>query len=197
MRAGRFITIYGINNIGKSTQCALLTETLSKKGHPVKFIKYPIYEFEPSGVMINEYLRKENPYNLSRREIQLVYTFNRAQYEPTLKLHLSAGTNVIAEDYWETGVGWGTATGVDKEFLLRINTFCHRENLAILLSGKRFETGKEKQHLHENKDEMLMEKVQEVFLEIAQEFNWKVVDANRPPEVVAEEIWKIVEPLLS
>ena len=54
---GTFIAIYGINNIGKSTQTSLLVQKLVSAGVPVEYVKYPIYDLDPTGKMLNEILR--------------------------------------------------------------------------------------------------------------------------------------------
>ena len=54
---GKFIAIYGINNIGKSTQTSLLVQKLLSAGIAVEYVKYPIYDLDPTGKMLNEILR--------------------------------------------------------------------------------------------------------------------------------------------
>ncbi|MFH0776208.1 MAG: hypothetical protein V1936_01185 [Patescibacteria group bacterium] len=54
---GKFIAVYGINNIGKSTQTSLLVQRLVRAGIPVEYVKYPIYDLDPTGKMLNEILR--------------------------------------------------------------------------------------------------------------------------------------------
>src|SRR5436190_17167412 len=120
MEYGKFIAIYGVNNIGKSTQAKRLVRKLVAEGKKAVYLKYPVYDLEPSGVMINEYLRGGNPYDLSPREIQLVYALNRTQKEPDIEKWLSGGTTVVAEDYTGTGVAWGIGTGLDPAFAKRI-----------------------------------------------------------------------------
>ncbi|MFH0833918.1 MAG: hypothetical protein V2A63_00835 [Patescibacteria group bacterium] len=55
--AGKFVAVYGINNIGKSTQTSLLVQKLVSAGIPVEYVKYPIYDLDPTGKMLNEILR--------------------------------------------------------------------------------------------------------------------------------------------
>lgn len=59
---GAFIALYGINNIGKSTQTKLLLQRLLAAGVRVEYIKFPIYSLDPTGTKLNEILRgkKEN-----------------------------------------------------------------------------------------------------------------------------------------
>ncbi len=54
---GKFIALYGVNNIGKSTQTNLLVQRLLTAGVRVEYVKYPIYDLDPTGKMLNEILR--------------------------------------------------------------------------------------------------------------------------------------------
>jgi thymidylate kinase len=61
---GKFIAIYGINNIGKSTQTSLLVQKLVSAGVRVEYIKYPIYDLDPTGKMLNEILRGKQKHSV-------------------------------------------------------------------------------------------------------------------------------------
>jgi len=133
---GKFIVFYGINNLGKTTQVDLLIQKLKECGITAEYLKYGVYNLEPSGVMLNEYLRKKNPYKFSPREFQLCHAFNRTQYEPVLKQKLDAGIWIIAEDYKGTGIAWGVGADVDQDFLIRLNAHLYSEDLCILFDGE-------------------------------------------------------------
>ena len=185
------ITIYGINNLGKSTQVKILVDKLKNHGMACS-LKYPIYDLEPSGPMIWKYLRDGNPFNLNPREAQILYTFNRLHFEARLqKEYLFKHDFVVLEDYTGTGLAWGIGAGVDKKFLLKINQELLKEDLAILLDGERFLEGKEIGHKHETDDE-LTEKVRQTHLELAKEFGWRSVNANQTKKQVSDQIYKIV-----
>ncbi|MFA6255950.1 MAG: hypothetical protein WC606_02085 [Candidatus Absconditabacterales bacterium] len=188
---GKFIVFYGINNLGKSTQVDLLIQKLKERGITAEYLKYAVYSLEPSGVMLNEYLRKGNPYDFSPREFQLCQALNRTQYEPILKQKLDAGTWIIGEDYKGTGIAWGVGAGVDQNFLIRLNSHLLAEDLCILFDGERFVSGIEKDHKHEQNHE-LTEKVRAVHLELAKKFGWTSVNANQSIDEVHENIWKLV-----
>ncbi|OGE84073.1 MAG: hypothetical protein A2846_03140 [Candidatus Doudnabacteria bacterium RIFCSPHIGHO2_01_FULL_49_9] len=192
---GKFIVLYGINNLGKSTQAKLLVEKLNSSGRKAKYLKYPIYELEPTGPALNRYLRGGNPEKLSAKNAQIVYAKNREDYEPTLKKELESGTDIVAEDYWGTGVAWGVGAGVDKEFLLDLNKRFNFEDLPMMLTGKRFESGVEKNHLHES-DIEFTNKVEKVHRELAREFRWKKISANQDIDKVAAGIWSEVKKII-
>lgn len=195
MSKGKLIVLYGINNLGKTTQAKLLVQNLQKAGHKTIYIKYPVYDLEPSGGRINKYLRGGNPESFTPKQAQELYAENRAQYGPTLKADLENGFDIVAEDYWGTGVAWGIGAGVDKNFLLKLNNGFLREDLAILFIGKRFESGREENHQHETNKE-LTNKVYEIHKELAREFGWKIINANDSIEKVSQSIWKEVEKIL-
>jgi len=189
---GKFIVLYGINNLGKTTQAKLLVEKLQKEGLKAEYIKYPIYDLEPSGKIINGYLREGNPFNLSPREAQIFYASNRFQYEPTLKEKLEQGINVVSEDYKGTGMAWGIGSGVDEKFIKYINKNLLDEDLAFLFDGQRFTEATEAGHKHETDDE-LMTKVRQSNLRLGEEFGWKKIDANLSIEEIHQIIWDTVQ----
>jgi thymidylate kinase len=195
MKKGKFIVIYGTNNLGKSTQARLMVKAIRKEGKKAEYIKYPIYDSEPSGKLINEYLRKGNPNNFSPREFQLVHFIDRIKFEPILKNKLGKGINIVAEDYFGTAVAWGTAAGVDRRLLEYLYKFVLKEDIAFLFNGKRFEQSLEKNHKHET-DKELMEKVSKTHLQIGKKYGWERIDANLPINEIHNIIWNKVKDII-
>ncbi len=187
-----FIVLYGINNLGKTTQAKRLVEQLNKEGHPAQYLKYPIYDLEPSGPLINAYLRGGNPYALSPREAQLLYVLNRTQAEPAIKKKLKEGISVVAEDYIGTGLAWGIGAGVDETFMKKINTHLVREDISFLFEGTRYTDATEGTHKHET-DDALLQTVQDVHKKLGGEYEWISVDANQTLETIHSFVWQQVE----
>lgn len=192
MKRGKFIVFYGINNLGKTTQAQLLVEKLKKEGWEAEYLKYAVYDLEPSGPLINNYLRQGNPYDLTPREFQVVQVLNRFQYQPELLKKLQNGVTVIAEDYVGTGLAWGIGAGVDKQFLKRLNQNLYKEDLAFLFKGKRFREAAENGHAHEENDE-LTERVRQIHERLGEELGWSVINANEEKVTIHEKIWQIVK----
>jgi thymidylate kinase len=190
---GRLIVFYGTNNLGKSTQAKLLVENLIiRVGKEAEYLKYAIYTLEPSGSLINSYLREKNPYTFSPREFQILQVLNRTQYEPKLLEKLNKGKWIVAEDYVGTGIAWGLATGIDKKLLYNLNSHLIKEDLGILFQGEPFPENLEKDNVHET-DIALLGKVNTAFKEIARDFNWHIINANQPIETVTQEIADIIK----
>jgi len=192
MREGLFIVIYGINNLGKTTQAKMLVESLKKAGLLSEYLKYPIYDLAPSGPKINEILRSGQSQSISELELQEIYVQNRRDYQPQLCKKINEGVNVVAEDYIGTGLAWGMSKGADLEKLIEMNHGLIKPDTEVLLDGERFLDGKEKNHLHESNDE-LMEKCRENHLKLAARFGWEIIDANQTIEEVQSDILKVVE----
>jgi thymidylate kinase len=185
MKKGKFIVFYGANNLGKTLQVTLLEKYLAQKKIPVKRVKYPVYDLEPTGPVINAVLRKGKL--MPEDELQKLYVQNRKDYEDTLKNYLQKGMWVIAEDYKGTGIAWGMVRGVPLTFLEKINEGLLPEDIAIVFYGKRFETGKEHDHRNEN-DDTIWQKAYDNHMVLAKKYKWNKIFANQSIEKVQQDI---------
>lgn len=192
---GKLIVFYGTNNLGKSTQAHILIQKLKDIGISAEYLKYPIYDLEPSGPILNSYLREGNPFGLSAREAQIIYTLNRTQFQKELTKRLEEGINIIAEDYTGTGIAWGMGAGVEEEILEKINSHLLKEDLAILFDGERFRNSIEEGHKHE-KNEELAKKVRKIHLKLGEKNNWEKINANLSIEEIAELIFTKVKKII-
>lgn len=187
---GKFIVLYGPNNIGKTSQVSLLVEALTALGLDAKALKYPVCELEPTGRLLNSVLREGNKQSLNAEQIQELFARNRRDYEPELTKELAKGTWVVSEDYTGTGFAWGLTFGVSFEKLVEFNKGLRREDLAICLIGDRFTTGIERVHLHERSEKWELNRA--IHIELAEYFNWEVINANQSIEEVKRDIWEVV-----
>lgn len=190
MRA-KFIVIYGINNIGKTTQSKMLVQHFLNRGQKADYVKYPIYDIKPSGPFLDSVLRS-NKQEISEEELQLWFTVNRYQFQPVLKSKLAHEISIVAEDYVGTGLAWGSAKGADYSWLKTLNSHLMKENVGILLDGDRFVFAKEDRHIHET-NEKLMEKVRKKLIDIGREFNWHIVNANQTKEKVFSDVLSVLK----
>ncbi|HAI74287.1 MAG TPA: hypothetical protein DCS28_02850 [Candidatus Moranbacteria bacterium] len=194
MKKGKFIAIYGINGIGKTTQVEILVKYLQSKGIIISRLKYPIYDLEPEGPFIYKYLRDKKfraENELTTDELQQKYADNRTRYEPELKKRLKAGEWIVAEDYIGTGIAWGLTWGGNLEYLEDINKNLMPVDFSILMHGERFNTAIEKDHRNEMEEERI--KICKNFHRLlAEKYNWKMVNANQNIKEVENEIVKII-----
>ena len=182
---GKFIVMYGANNLGKSLQIGLLEKYLREKQIPVKRIKYPIYDLEPTGPLINQVLRQGK--EMAENKVQKLYVQNRKDYEAILKEDLEKGIWVLAEDYRGTGIAWGIVRGLDREELEDLNENLYPEDIAFVFTGERFLTGKEANHRNETND-ALWKKAYAIHMILAASYGWVKIHANQKPEAVHHDI---------
>jgi len=192
---GKFIAIYGINGIGKTTQVEALVQSLRGRGRNASRLKYPVYDLEPEGPFIHRYLRDpgfraEN--GLSTHDLQKKYAENRERYEPTLRERLENGEWIVAEDYVGTGIAWGLTWGGELGYLEDINGNLLKPDVEILMHGDRFLTAVEKDHRNEMESERITICKNFHFL-LGERYGWKRVDANRDAAAVSEDIWTIID----
>lgn len=198
-KKGKFIVIYGANNVGKSVQTKLLSNKIISEGYALATFKYPVYNLQPTGPKINQILR--HPETLKQKvseiELQKIFAKNRKDFQVTVLSLLNAGINILAEDYTGTGIAWGMTRDLSLLELEKINTGLIKPDLAILLDGTRFLTTIEKGHRNEtDKDEMWL-KNRQIHLQLAERYNWRQVKANQTIEKVHKDIWQAVSPVLS
>ena len=191
---GKMITIYGVNNMGKSTHAKLLVERLRAEGYKAEYVKYPVYDIEPSGPFLNGVLRGGEQ-KISEEELQLWFIVNRHQFEKQVGKWLADGVIIVAEDYIGTGMAWGMAKGLDEQWLESANSKLRAEDLGILIEGERVRKSMEDGHVHEQRDD-LIEKCYGKFQYLADKKGWKRVQLQPEKEQTAELVWEVVRGFL-
>ncbi|MBN1162388.1 hypothetical protein JXA34_01435 [Patescibacteria group bacterium] len=194
VQRGRFIVIYGPNNVGKSTQIDLLSKKLITQYHiQIMILKYPIYTLEPTGPQLYQIIKKnKNKQKITDLELQALYAQNRRDFQTTLESCLKAGINVVAEDYIGTGLAWGVTKGLPLKSLLKVNNYLLTPDLSILMDGKRFVQAIEKGHIFEDSPNEIWNKNREIHLNLAEKFKWNIVKSDDTVEKVHKNIWEYV-----
>lgn len=187
-----FITLYGTNNTGKTTHAKRLVAKLESIGKKTKYVKFPVYDLEPTGPYLNDFIRSSKHQEITEAELQMWFALNRYQFETQLKEWLAEGYIVVAEDYIGTGIAWGMAKGLDAFWLENLNRYLIQEDLAILIDGPRIASAKEAQHIHEDSDE-LIEKCRLVLQDLGEKYGWSNVMLQDEIDDTAALIWDIVQ----
>ena len=173
-------------------------ERLEREGIKAKYLKYPIYDLEPTGPFLNGVLRNPEGQKcadgelVSEDQLQMWFVLNRYQFEPELRKLLADGYVVVAEDYVGTGMAWGAAKGLKMDWLEELNKFLLKEDLAILFEGQRFMQSQEDVHVHEQDDE-LMERCRLEHEKLAERHGWTKFKVEGGIEEVAEGLWGMVK----
>lgn len=192
MSKGKFVVLYGINNLGKSTQANLIIDYLKSKKIKACYIKYPIYG-NRSGKIINDYLR--NGLKLTSMDFQMYQIINKFEYADKLDQMLSRGEWVVAEDYTLTTLAWGMAYGIERTDMEKFYVNLTKPSVSILLDGERFIESKETGHKHES-DNALTNRARQYHLDLAQEFKYPIINANQSINKVTQDIVKHINKVL-
>ena len=187
---GKIIVIEGTDKAGKTTQSRLLLEALKVSGKVCVILDFPDYT-TPIGMEIRAFLDGKRDYPSEAKH--LLFSANRWEKKKEIESMVENGTLVIMNRYWQSNLAYGTANGMDANWLLRLDKGLPKEDLVIALlvnpaiSSKRAET----QDIFEA-DANLAAKAYKNYLKFAKQFKWKVVDGSKSKEQVHQEIMKIV-----
>jgi len=201
---GPLITFEGGEGSGKTTQARLLAQRLEAAGHPVTLTR------EPGGTEVGR-LAWEGIARGGLDPHTELFLFLAARSDHTARViapALEAGRIVVCDRFADSTVVYqGYARGLDPRLLQRLNRLATkglRPDLILLLDlpvkeglsrqGKagndRDAIGRETAAFHA--------RVREGYLALAgaEPRRWVVLDARRPLDELAEEVWRRVERLL-
>ncbi|RPD64038.1 thymidylate kinase [Lentinus tigrinus ALCF2SS1-7] len=197
---GSFIVVEGLDRSGKSTQVSLLDERLKAAGVSVRLIKFPD-RTTPIGKLIDSYLQSQS--EMDDRSIHLLFSANRWELAKSIEESLEAGTIVICDRYAFSGIAFSAAKnapGMSYEWCRGPDVYLPAPDLTLFLAVSpeqqqaRGGFGAERYEKSE-----FQERVEHVFERIGVEMGdgsrWIAVDADAKKEEVAEEMWRLVQPL--
>lgn len=183
-----FIVFEGIDGSGKSSVISRLKENLERYNQKVKITA------EPSRGDIGEYVLSTS--GLTPETEALLFTADRAMHTKDIKKWMSKGDIVICDRYFGSTLAYQSAAGMDINWLKAINSgVAIRPDVTILMdidpeiSLKRVNARGERSRFEKLN---YLRKVRNAYLDIAEEYGFEVVDANRDRDTVAKEVIDIV-----
>ena len=199
MVSGKFITLEGIEGVGKTT--AIDTVTSFCENHLVKKV---IKTREPGGTMLAERFRdillEETDEQMTSRAELLLFFAGRAQHiSELIEPALQKGYFVISDRFIDATYAYqGGGRGVDLNVINTLENIVHpnlKPDLTLLLDAplnvcaKRLNTRKYKDRFEQEQDDFF-EKVRNSYLQRANQEpqRIKVVDANQPIKDVQKSI---------
>ncbi|TPX69062.1 dTMP kinase [Spizellomyces sp. 'palustris'] len=188
-RRGALIVFEGVDRSGKSTQTALLSQTLSSHQIPSILRRFPD-RTSTTGALISSYLSSTSEPELSDQAIHLLFSANRWEAVKELEDALLNGTTVIVDRYAYSGVAYTAAKGLDINWskgpdkgLLTPDLVIYME-IPIEVAATRGGFGGERYEKIE-----FQEKVRGIFKQLKeQDPTWRVIDAGRPVEEIQKDI---------
>ncbi|PIW92243.1 MAG: dTMP kinase [Candidatus Nealsonbacteria bacterium CG_4_9_14_0_2_um_filter_37_38] len=163
--AGKFIVFEGLDGSGQSTQANLLKDFLLEKNFNVILTKEPTQDSE-AGKKIRKILDKKA--GVQPLQLQKLFAQDRKEHlENIIIPALKEGKIVISDRYFFSSFAYGSASGVNLEWLIKINDEFLLPNLTFILKVSpkiclgRIKKRGDKITLFEEKKEL--EKVWEVY----------------------------------
>lgn len=203
MQKGRFIVFEGIDGSGKSTQIKLLHRRLVERG--IRCAE----TFEPSGgpvgALVNQIMTKRM--SADERVIASLFAADRLDHilnerDGILKI-LESGVTVLSDRYYFSSYAYN-GLSLPMDWIIGLNAQCAsllRPDINIFIdtepenSLKRIEENRVAKELYETRDKLI--KVRENYFTAFSRFegaeNVEVVDGNRAPEQIADNIWEKVK----
>ncbi len=202
-----FITFEGIEGSGKTTQIRLLLTWLRGRGHRV------LHTREPGGTAIGDRIRSillDPAHTEMTPEAEiLLYSAARAQIVREVILpHLQQGWIVICDRYYDSTLayqGYGHGLSLDDlRYITRFATGGLKPTLTIYLDLapeiglRRKAQTPEEWNRFEQKELDYHRRVRQGYLELAAQEpeRWLVLDADRAPDLIQQEIRDRVKTLL-
>ena len=195
--SGLFITIEGIECVGKSTNAKFISDLLNKKN-----IKTHVTR-EPGGTSLGEKIRKillfEQDDSISPLgELLLLFAAREKHINEVIKPNLEQGTWVISDRFTDASFayqGFGRGLGFDQvNQLKQIIQNDFDPDLTFLLDAP-IDVIKSRRKLNpndrfESEDRQFFERVRQGYLQLASVFEDRVriIDATQPIEQVQSEI---------
>lgn len=204
MQKGFLISFEGGEGAGKTIQIKRLRDQLAEKGFDVVVVR------EPGGTVISEQIRDVV---LSAKNVGIAYTAEvllfqaaRAQlYRELILPSLEAQKIVLMDRTRDSSLVYqGIVRGFGEEIIEQLNNISTKDtypDLTFLLDVP-VEIGLERRAKTEKMDRLDMEaqnfhqKVRDAYLQVAKKNDhnrWQLIDATKPIDDIAGEVWSIVE----
>jgi len=191
---GKFIVFEGLDGSGQSTQAGLLKDFLIKKSYQVILTKEPTLDSE-AGKRIRETLDKK--FETEPSKLQELFAQDRKKHlENVIIPALKEGKIVISDRYFFSSFAYGASSGVNLDWLIKINNEFLLPDLTFILKVKpevcleRIEKRNLKRTFFEEKEKL--EKVWQNYQVLPARFeNVYMIEGEKPKEAVFSQIKEI------
>jgi dTMP kinase len=210
--SGLFLTLEGPDGSGKSTQFRLLAARLRSLNVPL------LESAEPGGTPIGQKIRRilldpENVELSPTSELLLMFAARAQNVDQWIQPALAQGKLVLSDRFTDStlvfqgsarGLGWDIVRTVDQiacRGLVPDLTICididTDTGLARAQARNRNHTGVSESRLDEQALDF-HQKARAAYHELARQepVRFRLIDGNAAPDVVAERVWRQVEPVL-
>jgi len=176
----KIITIEGSDGTGKDTICELLQNKIDNS----KVIHFPNYESFP-GHYIKQVLTKKLPFpgEMNFQAVQLADKIDTLQ---TLNLTFKLPKVLIMCRYLESSYAYRHELPL--QYVVNINSVLPQSDYVFVLYGNNY--GKNSDYYETDEKQKA---ISQRYLDLAKRFNWKLIDNNKSPDAIVDEIMQTLE----
>ncbi|MDR2846333.1 MAG: dTMP kinase [Candidatus Methanoplasma sp.] len=195
---GLFIVLEGIDGAGKSTLGNRIKEVLTAAGRNVTVTQEPTHD-EIGGL-----IRSGTVKGISQAAEALLFVADRAVHTERISELINNGHDVICDRYFASTVAYQSAplngVALDKDWLVELNLPVMRDPDATFLldidpdKGMGRIAGREEKSKFEEAE--YLGHVRARYLELAEEFGFKVIDASKDRNEVFAEVMASIQKLI-
>jgi len=183
---GKFIAIEGIDKSGKTTLANLLSLKLTEAGIE------NVVTREPWHPLITQVINETTRESVDGHAEALLFAADRLLHVKRLiALELEKGKWVISDRYVYSSIAYQTARGAEKDWVMEINKYAITPDLTILLDidPREAEIRSGDDRLRALEDRVFAEKIRSIYLELAGNYGFLVLDASKKPESLVELVF--------
>lgn len=207
MGNGKFITVEGTEGVGKSTNLALVQETLTQHGIEV------VQTREPGGTELSEKIRDllldhRNTAMVDDTELLLMFAARAQHLAEVIKPALARGAWVLCDRFTDSTYAYqGGGRGIPFERIAQLEQWVQgdlRPDLTLLLDapvevGLARAAGRNQgADRFEREKQAFFEKLRTTFLDMAKQHpqRYRVIDAAQPLDEVRAQVQSVLQALL-
>jgi len=176
------IVFEGCDNSGKTTQAELLAKKID-----AIFISFPVRSTE-TGNKINNYLKGKIKY--SNKDIHSLFVQNRLEFNEYIRDKIFEN-NIIIDRYSHSGIVYGIASGLDKDYCILSESSFLKPDAVFLLNNNVY-NGPE---VYENVE--FQQKVKDIYNNFIDKNWYKFDSSNLSIEALHEQIFITANEIIS
>ena len=210
-----FIVIEGIDKTGKSTQVKELSHRIRQSGVGVVEFGFPC-DGTPTGKLIRKWLagdvaliKSEMNFRENPRAQEDGFMFQCIQladkYAAAFEIEKAQddGNVVICARWCPSAYAYGIDSGIDSDWLLKVQSYLPEPDINILLDLDPVEAAKRSQSQSKDRIDRDLEKqkrLRDLYLKLwdqppQDDSIWRVVSASGSIKEVHERIWSLIDPI--
>jgi dTMP kinase len=185
---GKIIVFEGIDKAGKTTQAKLLEKKL---GSQCARIDFPDYS-TPVGKEIKQFL--DGKRNYPDEVKMMLLSANRWEKKGEIEKMVSKGTTVIMNRYYQSNLVYGISKGLKLDWLLSLDNGLPKADLVIVIDIHPKTLVSRSKNVVDTfeKDLELIRRVKKNYRILANKFNWRIVEGEKPVDEIQSQVLRIV-----